>query len=189
MITASFIAANILAFGLMTLVAAGRESGRTLVDLRRYSGFVDRPSPVNVDITQPIADLPVISASTLDTGGRRSVLIVHDRCLTCFDVLRRVGELKTNNLIVLVNARSENDAMAWLASNGLERDQRVLYDAYGLSAIQLGVATSPVVVQTDDGLPVEAWTVPSARQLSNVLNRTVARTGIGPASKNGGLER
>ena len=186
MTSASFITANVLVFGLMVLVAIGRESTRTLIELRRYSGFVDRPSPVDVDVSQPIADLPAMSASRLATGAYRDVLIVHDRCLTCFDVLRRVNELETDDLIVLVNARSEDDAIAWLASNGMKLDERVLFDAYGLSAMQLGVSTSPVVVQTEDGLPVHAWTVPSARQLSNVLNRTAAPMSIGAVSESGG---
>jgi hypothetical protein len=141
-----------------------------------------------VDLTQSIADLPVMATSTLEIGGRRSVLIVSDRCLTCFDVLHRVKKVATDRLIVWVNARSEDFAAAWLANYELQHDPRILYDAYGLSAIQLGIAASPVVVHTEDGLPIEAWTIPSARQLSRILDRTAAPERSGALS-DGGLPR
>lgn len=169
MTVAALMLLGATAVGLLVAFGAVKELYRGVHELRRYAGYVDRPRPLDVNTQIAISILDIPGAQDPDLVERAMVLILSDRCLTCDDILRQASVSSPDGLILLVNGRTVESVDRWLARYGMARSDRILHDPYGLMAMQLGIAISPAAVRVDHDHPVEAFTVPSARQLDRAL--------------------
>lgn len=153
---------------LFLALGATRELYGDILAFRRGAGFIDEPTPIDVNTGLPVAELEVQGLREL-VSGRAIVLIISDRCMACYEVLARVPLYRSDRFFVLVNARSLQGAESWLARHGLTRGEHIAYDALGLMSVQLGVTISPAIVRLQEGFPISGSTVPSARQLDKML--------------------
>ena len=160
------IAALILAiFGLIAallLFGALVEIYRQVDQLRQQAGLMDEPISLDFDST---ASLEAIGEPAIWEGaqhnGRFVVLVLSTSCTTCAAVASGLPRKRTPNLVCLVVAGREEEALAWMTQQGLEHGPYARADIRGRISERFGLSTSPVAIRFEGTRPVGATTVPS----------------------------
>ena len=130
--------------------------------LRQQAGLMDEPISVDFDSS---ASLEVIGEPAIWEGpqynGRFVVLVLSTSCTTCAAVASGLPRKRTPNLVCLVVAGQEDEALAWMTQQGLEHGPYVRADVRGRISERFGLSTSPVAIRFEGTRPVGATTVPS----------------------------
>lgn len=146
------------------LTGATRELVGESLDLRRFARFVDEPRRLDFTAGVTLTDIGLTASPDLFTADRGVLMVLSDRCVTCHAILERLGVSAHPGLVALIGARTRPEAERWLARIGLELNEQIVFDEFGLLAVQLGVMTSPAAIEVRRGQIVAAWTVPSPRR-------------------------
>lgn len=170
MTTAALIAAVVVGVFLALMFGALVELYRQVDQLRQQAGLVDQTTPVSFDesVTLPELGLPLTDSTRPEE--RFAILFLSVSCTTCADVARGLPLKRSPNLATVVEAETEEIALGWLDKVHLRADQRVLFDAGSRLATTLGISTTPSAVKFVGTRAVSASTVPSKRQLHEVLD-------------------
>ena len=163
--------AGVFGLALFLMLGAARDLVRTVLALRHYAGFVDHPRSLEVDPEQTIARLALPASDVFRSADRAIILVLSDRCVTCFAILKRLQAiLPMDRLLVLLNTRSDLVADAWLSNYGLAISEQIVHDEFGLIAAQIGVTSTPATIKVQSGAPVAASTIPSVGRFDEALD-------------------
>jgi len=172
MATIALIVAGVLALLVAVLFGALAEMYRDIRQMRDAIGILDRPLPIdigNVAHTSPRAHgLP----RALDSAASALVLFLSDRCGTCRQLAAGLSRPLPDGLWLVLEARSEGSAASFLDRYGLSdeaRNGRLVLDVAGDIATRIGLQTTPVAFRVENGLLIQATTVPSSRYLVSIL--------------------
>jgi hypothetical protein len=151
------------------LFGACVEMFRDIRQLRDALGILDRPIAMKLPAEGEKPSAHGLPAA-LDTAAFELVLILSDLCGTCGTLLEAMSPGLPEGLLVLAEARTLERAQQWALGHGFELSDRFVFDEDERIALSLGVHSSPVAVFVLDGLIAGSTTVPSSRQLSNLLD-------------------
>lgn len=169
MVIVLWVVTALLAVGMFLVMGALVEMYRSLEQLRRDTGLIDEPIPLEIELNTPI-DLAIGLPVELLTADRAILLVVSDRCSTCDLIGEHLDGSLTEGVWLMVEPRSEGSARTWLARFGLSSEAQVIIDLDGSVSTSIGIDVTPSVLRLRQGSAVEAHTLPSARRLDDELD-------------------
>lgn len=155
----------ILAVIVALLFGAVVEFHRQLLQLRQHVGLVDTARGLKWNLDARYEDV-----AGAEGGLRNVVLVLSDSCSTCADIAVELAQLMRPELTVLIEGRSDAEAIEWLSRFDLAPSDQIIIDRGGERAQQTGVTVTPAAIRFERGSPVSAHTVPSVRQLRVALD-------------------
>lgn len=158
----------------LVLGAAYIELFDTLKQLREFAAFTDTLAPMDSHAAagrQPsLLGLPLWA----DWAGRGGALFLSTRCKTCSAIAYDMQGLIPENLVIVLDAHGEQQAIEWIQRFDLDRD-KVVSDHNGAIADRCGVGVTPSLLLIERGAIADGFIVPSHRQLLSALNGTNPR--------------
>lgn len=153
----------VVAFALVVLLSAQVELFRDMKQVRELTGMIDRPFPLDLGAMQ--------GRSPADLGlptKNGAILVLSDRCGTCRSLAAALdGAVPQHLQIVLSNpgGRASELPTVW------DLGDRAIDDTDGSIMAALDIKVTPAAISVFDGVMTEAQSVPSARQLHELLDR------------------
>jgi hypothetical protein len=145
---------------------------RGLLQIRRHLGLVDIPLQLELKPADPSLTGAGLSVVTADPAV---VIFLSTKCVTC----RIIGQgLRGNPLpsTSIILEGPQDTQKSWLEELGLS-NAGVIEDRGGEIASRLGVEAFPAALVFRAGRLTHAQTLPSYRQLEQLLDRTLGQTG------------
>lgn len=159
------IVVTVVAFGLITLLAAQVELFRDMKQIRELTGMIDRPFPVDLGVMRWRSPAEAGLTSVAQNGV---ILILSDRCGTCRSLAAALDAMVPPHLqIVLTNPGGRPSELPTVWDLG----SRAVEDVDGRIMAALDIKATPAAITVIDGVMTEAQSVPSARQLHELLDR------------------
>lgn len=178
MVTALFVGEILLFILVFLLAGACTELLRDVRQLQGAVGILDTPHPLELAAAGERPSTHGLP-DRLDRVDFEVLLIVSDRCASCRSLLGAIKKPLPESLSLLVEARDEDRAIAWLSAYSLELGDRVLFDEHEEAASSLGLRVSPAAVVIVSGRFASATTVPSARRLRALLEHEAQSSNAG----------
>ncbi len=153
----------VVAFSMVVLLSAQVELFRDMKQVRELTGMIDRPFPLDLGLMQgrSPADLGLPADSAL-------ILILSDRCGTCRSLAAALdGAVPLRLQIVLSNPGGRASELPTVWNLG----ERAIEDLDGSIMAALDIKVTPAAISVVGGLMTDAQSVPSARQLHELLDR------------------
>lgn len=155
----------VLSITLLLMMSALVEMYRALDQIREFTGAIDRPVAINVD---HLKQIPLPAFGLQDVFNRGLILFVSQSCATCRVIVDRLGGHVPRDVLLIVQCESEESGKSWL---GFEETlpPRVVFDTNKEIARRMRINVTPVGLIVEDGGVVRAWTIPSVRQLFQLI--------------------
>ncbi|MDI6103372.1 hypothetical protein QLQ12_32660 [Actinoplanes sp. NEAU-A12] len=173
------LSAAVILLGVLTLLLLGSqvEMYRTIEQLREFGGLVDRPVPLDLpkNRTPSKAGLP----AELDTTVRAVVLLLSDRCGTCRALAGSLDGAVNEDLYLIVEPGTGVDGASELALTYRLDPARTVIDETGDISSGVGIRVTPAAIVIENGRMTRASTVPSTRQLTDILSTVRAHRSSG----------
>lgn len=176
----------ILAALVFLMLGSQVEMYRNIEQLREYSGLIDKP----VLLSLPAAGSKPSSyglPDSLDAATFRVVLLLSDKCATCRSIAASLHGSIPDDLTVVVESGYTGEDTDLGLSYELDPD-RTLVDATGRVSRSLGIRTTPAAVVIENGVLTRALTVPSSRQLDELIGKLRESILLESADPAGGKE-
>lgn len=155
------VAVAILTLGTVVLLSAQVELHRQMAQLRDIAGLIDRPLPIDLGDAKGIRSKDI--GLTLTDG---LLLFLSDRCSTCRSLAESLdGQVPPELQIIFENPGGRKSTLP----SDWDLGPRAMNDTSGHIAKRLGIEISPAAVVIQEGLLIDARTVPSSRQLNELL--------------------
>lgn len=176
MVTTVLIFVAILALFVFILFGALLEMFRDVRQLRDVAGILDRP--LNIDIGEVKGTNPSVYGlpPLLNSASSAIVLFLSERCATCRSIAAGFErELPSGLWLVVDSGRRSNGSSPLDLETLKERDsdERVIVDVGNTIASRIGLETTPVGFRIENGVFVNATTIPSVRYLTSILPKPI----------------
>lgn len=176
MVTTVLIFVAVLAVLVFVLFSALLEMYRDVRQLRDVAGILDRP--LDIDIGEVKGKNPSVYGlpPLLNSASSALVLFLSERCGTCRSIAAGFeSELPSGLWLVVDSGRRHNGSDPWdlRALKEKDTDERVIVDVGNTIAGRMGLETTPVGFRIENGVFVNATTVPSVRYLTSILPKPI----------------
>lgn len=113
-------------------------------------------------------DIPLPAFGLQDDFNRGLILFVSQSCATCRVIVDRLGGHVPRDVLLVVQCESEESGKSWLGF-GTTSPPQVFFDTNKEVARRMRINVTPVGLVVEDGGVVRAWTIPSIRQLFQLI--------------------
>jgi hypothetical protein len=164
------VAVAVIAIVQLICVLALVDQYRGLLQIRESLGLVDSPQPLSLPaLTAAPSPSSVGLPEQLDQEDRTIVAFLSTKCMTCRTIGRNLHGHVPANMWVVVEGPTEMACNRWLEEIGLSSQRVSVEDMNDGVASRLDLTVFPSALVFDRGSLALAQTLPSFRQLSQLL--------------------